>query len=107
MENLEHIVVNARPVHRKNLRLAIPVLDREGLQAKPSEHLGTAPYFLIAEIQEGRAGNWEILENLSSNFEKKRGIKAVELIAREKADILVVRTVMKGKVPFICSGIIL
>ena len=96
VENLEHIVVNAKPVHRKNLRLAIPVLDREGLQAKPSEHLGTAPYFLIAEIQEGKAGNWEIIENLSSNFEKKRGIKAVELIAREKADILVVRTVMKG-----------
>jgi len=96
VENLEHIVVYARPVHRKNSRLALPVLDRNGLQAKPSEHLGKAPYFLFAEIEEGRVGNWEILENLSSNSEKRRGVKAVELIIREKANILVVRTVGEG-----------
>ena len=96
VKNLEHIVVNAKPVRRKNLRLAIPVLDRDGLQAKPSEHLGKAPYFLFAEIEEGRVGNWEILENLSSNSEKKRGMKAVELIIREKANVLVVKTVGEG-----------
>jgi predicted Fe-Mo cluster-binding NifX family protein len=96
VKNLEHMVVNARSVHRKNLRLAIPVFDREGLQAKPSEHLGTAPYFLFAEIEEGRAENWKILENLSSNFEKKRGVKAVELIINEKANVLVVGSLGEG-----------
>ncbi|MDQ1253596.1 MAG: hypothetical protein QG646_2775 [Euryarchaeota archaeon] len=96
IKNLEHIVVNARPVRRKNLRLALPVLDRNGLQAKPSEHLGKAPYFLFVEIEEGRIGNWKILENLSSNYEKKRGVKAVELVVREKANFLVVRNVGEG-----------
>jgi predicted Fe-Mo cluster-binding NifX family protein len=96
VKNLEHIVVNTRPVHRKNLKLALPVLDRDGLQAKPSEHLGKAPYFLFVEIEEGRVGNWKILENLSSNSEKKRGMKAVELIILEKANVLVVRSVGKG-----------
>jgi cation diffusion facilitator family transporter len=96
VENLEHIVVHAKSVHRKNLRLAIPILDKNELQAKPSEHLGKAPYFLFAEIEEGRAGNWKILDNLSSNSEKKRGVKAVELIIREKANFLVVRTVGEG-----------
>ncbi|MCO5382754.1 MAG: hypothetical protein NHB15_12210 [Methanosarcina barkeri] len=71
VENLEHITVHAKPVHRKNLRLAIPILDKNDLQAKPSEHLGKAPYFLFVEIEEGRVGSWEILENLSSNSEKK------------------------------------
>ncbi|OEU41541.1 cation transporter [Methanosarcina sp. Ant1] len=96
VKNLEHIVVNAKPMSRKNLRLAIPVLDKEGLQAKPSEHLGKAPYFFFAGIEEGRAGNWEIIENLSSNSEKKRGMKAVELIIREKANVLVVRSLGEG-----------
>ena len=96
VKNLEHIVVNARPVSRKNLRLALPVLDRGGLQAKLSEHLGKAPYFLFTEIEEGRIGNWEIIENLSFNSEKKRGLKAVEIIIREKANVLVVRTVGEG-----------
>ena len=96
VKNLEHIVVNARPVHRKNLKLALPVLDRNGLQAKPSEHLGKAPYFLFVEIEEGRVGNWEIIENLSFNSEKKRGLKAVEIIIREKANVLVIRTVGEG-----------
>ena len=76
VENLEHIVVYTKPAHRKNLKLAIPLLDRNGLQAKPSEHLGKAPYFLYAEIEDGRAGNWKILENLSSSSEKKKGVKA-------------------------------
>ncbi len=96
VKNLEHINVHAKPVHRKNLKLALPVLDRDGLQAKPSEHLGKAPYFLFVEIEEGRVGNWKILENLSSNSEKKRGMKAVELIILEKANVLVVRSVGKG-----------
>ncbi len=96
VENLEHIVVYAKPVYRKDLKLAIPLLDRNGLQAKPSEHLGKAPYFLFAEIEDGRAGNWKIFENLSSNSEKKRGVKAVELIIREKANVLVVRAVGEG-----------
>jgi predicted Fe-Mo cluster-binding NifX family protein len=96
VKSLEHIIVNAKPVHRKNIKLAIPVLDREGLQAKVSEHLGTAPYFLFVEIEEGRARNWEILKNPSSNFEKKRGVKAVELIIQEKVDVLVVRSIREG-----------
>ncbi|MGB9940716.1 cation diffusion facilitator family transporter [Methanosarcina sp.] len=96
VENLEHIVVNVRPAQRKNLRVALPVLDRNGLQAKISEHIGKAPYFLFVELEEGRVGDWQILENLFSNSEKKRGVKAVDLIVSEKANVLAVRIVSRG-----------
>jgi cation diffusion facilitator family transporter len=96
IKNLEHMVVNVRPVQRKNLRLAIPVLDKQGLQAKISEHLGKAPYFLFIDVEEGRTGSWKILENSSFNSEKKRGLKTVEIIIREKANILVVRSLGEG-----------
>ncbi|MDD2339480.1 MAG: cation diffusion facilitator family transporter [Methanosarcina sp.] len=96
IENLEHIVVNIKPAQRKNLRLAFPVFDKDGLQAKLSEHLGKAPYFLFIELEEGRVKNWKILENLFSNYEKKRGIKTVDLIIREKTNVLVVKTVTQG-----------
>lgn len=96
IENLEHIVVNIKPAQRKNLRLAFPVFDKDGLQAKLSEHLGKALYFLFIELEEGRVKNWKILENLFSNYEKKRGIKTVDLIIREKTNVLVVKTVTQG-----------
>lgn len=96
VENLEHIVVNVKPAQRKNFRLALPVFDRNGFQAKLSEHLGRAPYFLFVEIEEGRIGNWEILENRFFNSEKKGGMKAVDLIIREKANVLAVRAVGEG-----------
>lgn len=98
VENLEHIVVNLKPVRRKNLKLALPVLDRNGFQAELSEHIGKSPYFLFVELEEGRVGDWQILENLFSNSEKKRGVKAVDLVIREKANAIAVKTV--AKVPF-------
>ncbi|MFY9199968.1 MAG: cation transporter, partial [Methanosarcina flavescens] len=48
--------------------------------------------------EEGRVGDWQILENLFSNSEKKRGVKAVDLVIREKANAIAVKTV--AKVPF-------
>jgi predicted Fe-Mo cluster-binding NifX family protein len=96
VENLEHIVVNVKPVQRKNFRLALPVFEKNGFQAKLSEHLGKAPYFLFVDLEEGRVGNWEVFENLFFNSEKKGGMKAVDLIIREKANVLAVKTVGEG-----------
>lgn len=96
VENLEHIVVNVKPVQRKNFRLALPVFDKNGFQAELSEHLGKIPYFLFVDLEEGRVGNWEVLENRFFNSEKKGGMKAVDLIIREKANVLAVKTVGEG-----------
>ncbi len=96
VENLEHIVVNVKPVQRKNFRLALPVFDKNGFQAKLSEHLGKAPYFLFVEIEEGKVGEYQIIENRFFNSEKKGGMKAVDLIIQEKANVLAVRNVGEG-----------
>jgi predicted Fe-Mo cluster-binding NifX family protein len=96
IENLEHIVVNVKSGHSKHSKLALPVSDKNGLQAKISEHLGKASYFLFVEIEEGKVGDYQILENRFSNSEKKAGMKAVDLIIQEKANVLAVRTVGEG-----------
>jgi len=96
VENLEHIVVNVKPVQRKNFRLALPVFDKNGFQAKLSEHLGKAPYFLFVEIEESKVGDYQIIENRFFNSEKKGGMKAVDLIIQEKANVLAVRNVGEG-----------
>lgn len=96
VENLEHIVVNVKPVQRKNFRLALPVFDNNGFQTKLSEHLGKAPYFLFVEIEEGKVGDYQIVENRFFNSEKKGGMKAADLIIREKANVLAVRNVGEG-----------
>ncbi|HII90733.1 MAG TPA: cation diffusion facilitator family transporter [Methanosarcina sp.] len=96
VENLEHIVVNVKPVQRKNFRLALPVFDRNGFQAKLSGHLGKTPYFLFVDLEEDRIENWEVFENQFFNSDKKGGMKAVDLIIREKANVLAVKTVGEG-----------
>jgi len=96
VENLEHLAVNARAVERTRIRLALPVFGKEGMESKPSEHLGKAPYFLFADLEAKELLNWKVLENPASDIDKKRGVKTVEFLLQEKANALVLSSVGEG-----------
>lgn len=50
-------------------RLAIPVEDANGLNARLSQHFGRAPYFAVAELDEnGKVLNLQIVPNRSEHF---------------------------------------
>ncbi len=96
VENLEHLTVDARPVEKEQMRIAIPVFGKEGLSVRLSEHLGKAPYFLFADLEAKELRNWKVLENPASDIEKKRGVKTVEFLLQEKANALVLSSVGEG-----------
>jgi len=52
-----------------NVRLAIPVEDSNGLNARLSQHFGRAPYFAVVELDEnGKVSDLQMVPNKSEHF---------------------------------------
>jgi len=52
-----------------SIRLAIPVEDATGLNARLSQHFGRAPYFAVVELDEnGKVLNLQMVPNKSEHF---------------------------------------
>lgn len=52
-----------------SIRLAIPVQDSNGLNARLSQHFGRAPYFAVVELDEaGELSNLRMVPNRSEHF---------------------------------------
>ena len=52
-----------------SVRIAIPVEDENGLNAKLSQHFGRAPYFAVVELHEnGKVLNLQMVPNKSEHF---------------------------------------
>ena len=77
-------------------RVAVPVQNDNGMHSDVSSHVGKAPYFFIAVIEEGKITSWEVVENPAATLERKRGLKAAEFLAEKNADILVTEEIGKG-----------
>jgi predicted Fe-Mo cluster-binding NifX family protein len=52
-----------------SIKLAIPVEDASGLNARLSQHFGRAPYFAVVELDEnGKVLNLQMVPNKSEHF---------------------------------------
>ena len=52
-----------------SVRIAIPVEDANGLNARLSQHFGRAPYFAVVELDEnGKVLNLQMVSNRSEHF---------------------------------------
>jgi predicted Fe-Mo cluster-binding NifX family protein len=52
-----------------SFRIAIPVEDANGLNARLSQHFGRAPYFVVVELDEkGKVLNLQTVPNRSEHF---------------------------------------
>jgi len=100
--NLEHLVVNAKPVKMAVVKVAIPVAsmvegeEEAGLRSKPYHHLGKAPYYIFIELEDDAVKNWEILENPAASLEKKKGVKTAEFLKEHGVNVLVVLDIGEG-----------
>jgi predicted Fe-Mo cluster-binding NifX family protein len=51
------------------MRIVVPVSDKEGIDARLSEHFGRAPYYTIIDLdQEGHVIGQETIANTSEHF---------------------------------------
>jgi predicted Fe-Mo cluster-binding NifX family protein len=87
---------NLNPFKKEKLRVAIPVINRNGLRSDISEHFARAPYILIVDVVNGEIINSVVKENPGNKLEKKKGIESAEFLGRENVDVLVSNEVGEG-----------
>lgn len=98
VENLEHLVVNAKPGKMAIVKVAIPVesMTGNGLQLKPSHHFGKSPYYIIIELEDNKIKSWDIFENPGAGLERKKGVKTAEFLKKMGVNVLVIRDIGEG-----------
>ena len=95
---VESIVIHMEPQEEDTLRVAIPVLDDQGLDSKTTEHFGEAPYFLFIDVEQKVIVKWTTKQNPSLELDRKRGITLANLLLEEGITTLLANRV--GECPF-------
>ncbi|MCG7848692.1 MAG: cation diffusion facilitator family transporter [ANME-2 cluster archaeon] len=96
VNNLEHIVVNAKPGKMAIVKVAVPVVAHDGLRSKLSHHLGKAPYFVIIEMENDKIKNWDVIKNPAATLEKKKGVKTAEFLISRDVNVLIIHDIGDG-----------
>lgn len=100
---IDRILIHYEPETRDLFLVATPVDLGESLtpseQSRLSEHLGCAPYFALIckDRQERRTRLEELVRNPFVDLERKKGVKAAELLAELGADQVRTRADLEGK----------
>ncbi len=98
VREVDSLTVHIEPAGKGRVRVAIPVLNRDGWHSKPVRHFGRAPYFMLVDIYEGKIMDSAIVENPSAELGKKIGITAANFLIKQKVDTLL--TWELGEGPF-------
>ncbi|MBN1134787.1 MAG: cation diffusion facilitator family transporter [Methanosarcinaceae archaeon] len=96
VKNLEHLVINAKPMKMKVVKVAVPVMTQDGLHSKPTGHFGRAPYYIFVEMKNNEIKRWKIEENVSASLERKKGVKTAEFLKNKNTNVLIVREIGGG-----------
>ncbi|WP_305065600.1 cation diffusion facilitator family transporter [Methanococcoides sp.] len=96
VDNLEHVVVNAKPGKMAVVKVAVPVVAQDGLRSKLSLHLGKAPYFIIIEMENDKFKNWDVIKNPAATLEKKKGVKTAEFLISRDVNVLIIHDIGDG-----------
>ena len=96
VDNLEHVVVNAKPGKMAIVKVAVPVVAQDGLRSKLSLHLGKAPYFIIIEMENDKFKNWDVIKNPAATLEKKKGVKTAEFLISRDVNVLIIHDIGDG-----------
>ena len=95
---VESLMIHMEPQQEDTLRIAIPVVDDQGLASKTTGHFGEAPYFLFIDVEQGAIQQWTTTQNPSLELKKKRGITIANLLLEE--EITTVLATRIGEGPF-------
>ncbi len=101
--DIDRILIHYEPEKRDSVLVASPLEAVEGLpppeQSRLSDHFGSAPYFVLIRknVEEGCAQVERILKNPFSQLERKRGVRAAELLAELGVHQVRTRADLEGK----------
>ncbi len=93
------IIIISQTLPKEVIKIAVPLVNNEGLSSIISEHFGETPFFAILEMQEENnileLMNYNILTNKFADEEKRKGILISEWLLLEKIDKLYLKNELK------------
>jgi len=93
------IIIISQTLPKEVIKIAVPLVNNEGLSSKISEHFGETPFFAILEMQEKNnvleLKNYNVLTNKFADEEKRKGILISEWLLLEKIDKLYLKKELK------------
>ena len=93
------IIIISQTLPKEVIKIAVPLVNNEGLSSKISEHFGETPFFAILEMQEENnfleLKNYNVLTNKFADEEKRKGILISEWLLLEKIDKLYLKKELK------------
>lgn len=101
--DIDRILIHYEPERQEFIRIAAPLDIPEGTQPSPdsllSEHFGDASCFAVLkkEILTGNVIIEGFLENAFAALDRRRGVKAAELLADAEVDEVRARAALDGK----------
>ncbi len=102
LKNVDKVIIHIEPVEKEFIRYAVPCTENNGLRSKVSMHFGGAEYFCIFDIktEDGELTDMRFIKNPFIALEKRKGLKAAELLVASEIDKLVTKESIAKKSPF-------
>ena len=102
VKNVDRVLIHMEPEVKEFIRYAVPCTENTGLHSKVSAHFGEAEYFCLFDI---RTANTELtkiefIKNPYRTLEKRKGLKAAELLVSKRIDKLLSKENMTEKSAF-------
>jgi cation diffusion facilitator family transporter len=102
IKNVDRVLVHMEPEEKKLIRYAVPCTENTGLKSKVSEHFGVSPYFCLFDIRlaDNELTCMRFIKNPYLALEKRKGLKAAELLVTKKIDKLFIKEDLAHKSAF-------
>jgi predicted Fe-Mo cluster-binding NifX family protein len=101
-KDVDKVIIHIEPEEKEFIRFAVPCTGNNGLLSKLSMHFGEAEYFCIFDIktEDGELTDMRFIKNPFISLEKRKGLKAAELLVASKIDKLVTKESIAKKSAF-------
>ena len=102
IKNVDRVIVHMEPEEKEFIRYAVPCTENNGMRSKVSRHFGVSQYFCIFDIRLGdnEPTCMRFIKNPYLELDKRRGLKAAELLVTRKIDKLFIKESLEHKSAF-------
>jgi cation diffusion facilitator family transporter len=102
LKNVDKVIIHIEPEEKEFIRYAVPCTENNGMRSKVSMHFGEAEYFCIFDMktEDRELTDMRFIKNPFIALEKRKGLKAAELLVSHNIDKLVTKESIAKKSAF-------
>ena len=93
--NIFRVLIIAQHQEKTQEKVAIPLLNNDGVNSRISDHFGESPFFAFLLFEDKKLIKFEVYPNRFKNTEKRKGILIADWLSSEKIDALFLKNDLK------------